>query len=156
AARGQLIRQSLLESVLLSLLGTASGVFLAWWMIDLVVHYAPLQWARLEDTALDGKVLLFAMALCLLTTMLFGLIPAWGASQAAPLESLHAGGRASTDGLAARRVRTVLVSLEVALSTMLLNVAGLLLASWQRILNAPRGFATHNVVAVDLSVSNAT
>ena len=124
--------------------------------MDVVVHHAPLQWARLEDATLDGNVLVFAIALCLFTTILFGLIPAWRASQASPLESLQAGGRGNTDGPRGSRVRTALVSVEVALSTVLLISAGLLLGSLQRILNVPRGFATQNVVAVDLRVSEAT
>jgi putative ABC transport system permease protein len=156
ASRGQLLRQSLTESALLGLLGTAFGVLLASWMMDLVIHHAPLEWTRLEDTALDGNVLGFAMAACFLTTVLFGLIPAWRASQSSPLESLHGDVRGSTDGPGARRIRTALVSLEVALSTVLLIGAGLLLASWQRILNAPRGFATQNVIAMDLRLSDAT
>jgi predicted permease len=156
AATRQLVAQSVAESALLGLAGTASGILLAWWMMDLVVHHAPLQWARLEDTSLDGNVLIFAVILCLITTMLFGLIPAWRASQASPLETLQAGGRGNTDGPRGSRMRAVLVSLEVALSTVLLISAGLLLGSLQRILNVPRGFATQNVVSVDLRVSDAT
>jgi putative ABC transport system permease protein len=150
ATRRQLAGQSVSESALIGFAGTACGILLAFWMIDLVVRYAPLQWARLEDAKLDGNVLLFAMVLCLFTTLLFGLIPAWRASQACPFDSLKSGGRGNTDGPRGNRVRTALVMIEVALSTLLLIGAGLLLGSLQRILNVPRGFVTRNVVAVDL------
>jgi predicted permease len=156
ATKLQLVGQSLAESLLLSVAGTGSGILLAWWTMDAVVHHAPLQWARLEDTALDGTVLVYAVVLSLVTTMLFGSIPAWRAARASPLETLQGGGRGNTDGPRGRRVRTTLVSLEVALSTVLLIAAGLLLASFQRILNVPRGFATDNVVTVDLRISEAT
>ncbi len=156
ASRRQLIGQSVAESALLGLAGTASGLLLALWMMDFVVHRAPLQWARLEDTSLDGNVLLCAIVLCLLTIILFGLIPAWRASQAHPLGMLQSGDRGKTEGPQGSRVRAVLVSLEVALSTVLLISAGLLLGSLQRILNVPRGFATQSIVGVDLRVSDTT
>ena len=156
AARWQLVGQSVSESGLLGLAGTACGILLAWWMIDSVVHYAPIQWARLEDAKLDGNVLLFAMVLCLFTTLLFGLIPAWRASQASPLDSLKTGGRVNIDGPRGNRVRNALVMVEVALSTLLLIGAGLLIGSLQRILNVPRGFVTRNVVAIDLRLPDST
>ena len=150
ATRRQLVAQSVWESALLGFAGTACGMLLASWMIDSVVRYAPLQWARLEDVKLDGNVLLFAMALCLLTTLAFGLIPAWRASQTCPLDTVKTGGRGNTDGPRGNRVRTVLIMIEVALSTLLLIGAGLLLDSLQRILNVPRGFVTKNIAAADL------
>ncbi len=152
----QLVGQSVAESALLGFAGTACGILLASWTIDSVVRYAPLQWARLEDVKLDGSVLLFAIVLCLFTTLLFGFIPAWRASRACPLDSLKSGGRGNTDGPRGNRVRTALVMIEVALSTLLLIGAGLLLGSLQRILNVPRGFVTRNVVAVDLRVPEST
>jgi len=60
-----LIRQSLAESALLSAAGGAIGVLLAWWIMDFVVRVAPVEWARLEQTSLDGRVLAFAAALCI-------------------------------------------------------------------------------------------
>lgn len=153
AARRHLIAQSLAESLLLAVSGAAAGILLAWWIMDIVVSRAPVQWARLEDARLDGNVLAFATGLCLLTVILFGVLPAWRSSQVSGLETLQSGGRGSIGGPRGGRLRTVLVSVEVALSTVLLIGAGLLLASLQRILNAPRGFANENVVAVDLRLS---
>jgi putative ABC transport system permease protein len=156
AARRRLITQSLAESALLAASGAAAGTLLAWWIMDVVVQRAPVQWARLEDARLDGNVLAFAAGLCLLTTILFGILPAWRASQVSPLEALQASARGNTDGPRGGRLRTALVSVGVALSTVLLIVAGLLLASFQHILTAPRGFAHENVAAVDLRLSAGT
>ena len=85
---------------MLGVLGTMLGTLLAWWLIDGVVHRAPLQWPRIENTALDVNVLAFAIGLCVLTAGLFGGWPAWHASRASPLAALQEGGRGSTGGRA--------------------------------------------------------
>jgi predicted permease len=86
---------------------------------------------------------------------LFGLLPAWRMSRISPLESLQATGRSYAGGRQGGRLRAGLVSAEVALSTLLLIGAGLLLASFQRVMHAPRGFESNNIIAVDLSVPQA-
>jgi len=156
ASRRQLLGQSFAESMLLCVCGTAGGILLASWGMDIVVHRAPLQWARLEEVSLDANVLAFAIALCLLTTVSLGIIPAWRASQAVSLETIQPGGRSGTDGPRGNRLRAGLITVEVALSTVLLISSGLLLVSLQRILNAPRGFVTENVIGVDLRISDAS
>ena len=98
ASRRHLLGHSLAESMLLAICGTAVGVLLASWIIDLVVHHAPLQWARLDEVSIDGHVLAFAVFLCLLTTMWLGIIPSWRASRVAPLETIQSGRRGSPDG----------------------------------------------------------
>ena len=113
---------------------------------------APLQWARLEDVSIDANVLVFAVALCLVTTILLGIIPAWRASRSLPLQTIRAGARGSMDGPRGNRMRGGLIAIEVALGTVLLISSGLLLASLHRILNAPRGFAIDNVAGVDLRI----
>jgi putative ABC transport system permease protein len=100
ARRRHLIAQSLMESLLLAVFGTALGTLLASWMIDTVVLRAPLQWARLENTSLDFNVLLFAIGLCFMTAVLFGALPALRVSQAHPLEALKEGGRGASDSRA--------------------------------------------------------
>ena len=145
-----------MESLLLAVFGTALGTLLASWMIDTVVLRAPLQWARLENTSLDFNVLLFAIGLCFMTAVLFGALPALRVSQAHPLEALKEGGRGRQRQPRGRRARSVLVGVEVALTTVLLICAGLLLASLERILNVPRGFESENLLALDLRLSEAT
>jgi predicted permease len=156
ATRRHLLGHSLAESTLLAIGGAALGVLLASWIIDLVVHDAPLQWARLDEVSIDANVLAFAVFLCLLTAMWLGIVPAWRASHLAPLEAIKAGMRGSTDGRQTSRLRGGLVAVEVALGTVLLIGSGLLIASLHRILNAPTGFAIDNVVSVDLRISDGT
>jgi predicted permease len=155
AGRRDLISASLAESVLIALGGTILGLLLAWWVIDLLIAWAPASLPGLREAALDRNVLGFAVVLCGLTSILFGLLPAWRMSRISPLESLQATGRSHTAGRQGGRLRAGLVSAEVALSTLLLVGAGLLLASFQRVMHAPRGFESDNIIAVDLSVPQA-
>ena len=155
ASRRRLLGHSLAESMVLGVCGTAVGVLFASWIIDLIVHHAPLQWARLEEVSIDANVLVFAAFLCLLTTMWLGIVPAWRASHVAPLEAIK-GGMRSTEGRQTNRLRGGLIAVEVALGTVLLIGSGLLIASLHRILNAPTGFAIDNVVTVDLRIPDAT
>jgi putative ABC transport system permease protein len=138
--------------VLIAASGTALGLLLALWIKDLVVLRAPTQLPRVEEDELDGNVLGFAIGLCTVTVILFGLLPAWRMSLVSPLESLQSGSRGNTDGPRGGRLRAVLVSAEVALSLLLLIGAGLLLASFQRVMNVPRGFQVGNIIAVKLSL----
>jgi putative ABC transport system permease protein len=156
ASRRDLLAHSLAESMLLGVCGTAVGILLASWIIDLVVHYAPLQWARLEDVSIDANVLLFAVALCMLTSIFLGIIPAWRACRSLPLQTIQAGARGSSDGPGGNRMRGWLIAIEVALGTVLLISSGLLLVSLHRILKAPRGFTTDDVASVDLRISDTT
>jgi putative ABC transport system permease protein len=126
ATRLRIIAQSLAESILLAVSETAIGILLGSWIMDVTVQRAPFQWARLEDARLDGSVLAFVVGLCFLTTMLFGILPAWRASQVSLRESLQSAGRGKTDGPRGGKLRPVLVSVEVGLSTVLLIGAGLL------------------------------
>jgi predicted permease len=150
-----LIAASLAESVLIALGGTILGLLLAWWVIDLLIAWAPANLPGLREAALDANVLGFAAVLCGLTSILFGLLPAWRTSRILPLGSLQATGRSHTGGRQGGRLRAGLISAEVALSTLLLIGAGLLLASFQRVMQVPRGFDSENIIAVDLSVPQA-
>jgi predicted permease len=155
AGRRDLIAASLAESVLIAVGGTILGLLLAWWVIDLLIAWGPANLPGLREAALDGNVLGFAVVLCGLTSILFGLLPAWRMSRISPLESLQASSRSHTGGRQGGRLRAGLVSAEVAMSTLLLIGAGLLLASFQRVMHAPRGFESDNIIAVDLSVPQA-
>jgi putative ABC transport system permease protein len=152
AGRRHLIGPSLAESVLIAAGGTTLGLLLAVWIKGLVVMRAPAQLPRLEEAALDGNVLAFAIGLCTVTVILFGLLPAWHMSRVSLVESLQSGSRGNTDGPRGGRLRAVLVSAEVALSLLLLIGAALLLASFQRVMNVSRGFQVENIMAVNLAL----
>ena len=81
AGRGRLIRQLLTESAMLACLGGAVGLLFAWWGLDLLVTLKPANLPRLDSISIDGRVLIFTLAVSLLTGLLFGLIPALHSSK---------------------------------------------------------------------------
>ena len=151
ASRGRIVRQMLAESLTVALAGGALGVLAAYWIVDLLIRTAPVNLPRLEEAAVDAPVLLFALLASILTGVLFGVAPAWRAAGLDPLEALQAGSRTG-EGPRGARLRAVLVSVEVALSTVLLVGAGLLLSSLVRLLRVDRGFEAHSVISVDLAL----
>jgi putative ABC transport system permease protein len=130
ASRWQIIRQLLIESVVLALVGGGLGLCLAAWGRDLLVALSPAGVPRFQDLPLDGWVLSFSLALSIVTSLLFGLWPAWHTSRADISLALNSGGRGSSDGPGARRSRDLLVIGEVALTLILLSAAGLVMKSF--------------------------
>jgi putative ABC transport system permease protein len=152
AGRRHLVRASLMESMIIGAGGTILGLVLAVWIQDLVIRFGPAQLPRLNEATLDFHVVAFAVGLCVLTVILFGLLPAWAMSQLSPLESIQSASRSHTDGPRGSYLRAALVSAEIALSIPLLIGAGLLLASLVRVLSVPRGIRMENVISVNLAV----
>lgn len=149
ARRSRLVGQLLVESVLLALLGGGAGLLLAVWALDLLRAFGPEQVPRLDEVAIDGRVLLFTLGLSIATALLFGLIPALHATRAELGETLREAGRsgrAATRG----RTRSVLIVAETALAVVLLIGAGLLLKSFARLQQVDPGFRAENVLAVDV------
>lgn len=152
ASRRHLIGQSLAESFILAACGTTLGLVMALWMIDIVVANAPAHLPRLDTVALDRNVVGFSLALCVLTTLIFGFLPAWHAVRNAALGSLNSGTRRHTDNPSRSRLQAALMSAEVGLSALLLIGAGLLLASFERVMSVPRGFDAENIHAALLAL----
>jgi hypothetical protein len=125
--------------LVLALSGTVVGVVIAIWIIDGVVGNAPAQLPRIDETSIDRGVVLFAAAVCVLTTVLFGVLPAWRAAQVDPQDSLRAAGRGVGETRRSGRVRALLVSAEVTLGTLLAIGSGLLIVSLHKTMNAPMG-----------------
>jgi putative ABC transport system permease protein len=150
AGKVNLIGLLLTESFLLALGGTAVGSILSMWIIDVVISLASVQIPRLEETAADVNVFAFAIAVCALTTILSGLLPAWRASRVDPQHALNAAGRTKTETLRGGRIRATLVGAEVALGTVLVIGSGLLLISFHHVMNTPRGFDGHDILMADL------
>lgn len=151
ASRGRLIRQLLAESVMLSVLGGAVGFALALGAIALLRH-APTSLPRLGDLGIDLRVLGFTFVVTLLTGIACGLVPALRISQVDPNEVLKEGGRGSAGGLGHERLRKVLIAAEVALSLVLLVGAGLLIRSYQHVLEANPGFDPKGVLTFRVSL----
>jgi putative ABC transport system permease protein len=149
ASRRDLIRYSLAESLIIALAGTIAGSILSLWITDLAVSRAPLL-PRAGEVVADFVVFGFAVGTCVLTTVLFGLLPACKASRADPMDALKAAGRGKTDTRRGGRIRATLIAAEVALGTVLVIGSGLLLSSFHRVMNSPRGFDGHDVLIADL------
>src|SRR5262249_10555115 len=126
------------------------GLILSQWITAFAVSRAPLL-PRIEDVATDTRVLLFAIGVCALTTILFGMLPAWQSSRADPLAAMSAGSRGNT--LHSRGIRRVLIAGEVALCVVLVIGSGLLVRSFQQVVTVPRGFDGHDVMIAELQLS---
>jgi putative ABC transport system permease protein len=156
ASRAQIARQALVESLTLSLAGGVLGVALAYAALKIIVSQAPIDLPRLDEVGLDGRVLWFAFALSAMTGLLFGMIPAWRSTAADPQEALRSNTRSSTETKGGLRIREVLVGFEVGLSAVLLIVAGLLIASFSRLMNVDKGFNSDHLIAVQVGLSPTT
>ena len=152
AGRMQLARQSLLESMLMSLAGGTLGAALAWWGLKALVALAPIDLPRLDAVHVDARVLLFALGVSLAAGVILGILPAWRRAAAAPIETLKSASRSNTEGRRGLRVRHTLVSLEAGLSAALLVTAGLLIASFVRVMTVDKGFSVEHVIAVNISL----
>src|SRR5438093_1197275 len=150
ADRGRLVRQLLTESVVLALLGGAAGLMLATLSTDLLQTLAPAELPRLSDIIIDRQVLAYAAGASILTSLLFGLVPALHASRGDSGGHLKEGGRTGTDGRRGGRVRAALGVGELAIALVLLVGAGLLIRSFIALNSEDPGFATRGVLALRL------
>ena len=155
AGVGRLIRQALVESLLLAVIGGALGVAVAAGSLDALAKSAPPEIPRLEEVHLDARVLLFAAAITTATGLLFGILPASRAACVDPQSALRAGGRTATGDSVGLRLRSALVVAEVTLSVVLLTTAGLLMTSFVRVMRAEKGFRAPAVLAADLQIPAA-
>ena len=155
AGRVQLIRQLLTESVLLALLGGFVGLLLATWGVDLLLALGPENIPRREEIGLDAGVLVFTLAVSLLTGLIFGLVPAWQASKADLNVTLKEGGQLQGTSAKHQRLRNALVIAEIALALVLLTGSGLLIKSFARLLDVNPGFDTSNVLALQVTLPSS-
>jgi putative ABC transport system permease protein len=150
ASRARIVRQLLAESLALSAIGAMLALLIARTGLAAFVALAGTAIPRSAEIRLDGSVLAFAVALALVTGIVFGLAPAWMNSRASLRESLQAGGRGSSGE--GGRTRQALIVAEVALTILLLTGAGLLLRSFQRLHAVEQGFSGERVVSFDLTL----
>jgi putative ABC transport system permease protein len=150
AERVRLIRQLVTESLLIACVGGATGVFLAFAGVRLLLRLNPGDIPRLNETSVDGRVLAFSIVTSLVTGVLFGLLPAISASRIDVMALLKQGGSKGTVGTS-NRLRHALIIAEVALSVILLAGAGLLIRSYLVLAAAGTGFSSSPVsLRVDL------
>ncbi len=149
AGRVALVRQSLIEGLMLSCAGGLVGLFVAYAGLDVLLALAPSDLPRLSNVGVDATVLLFALALSLTTGVVFGLAPALRVSKdIAP--SLKEGTRGA--GGSKHRASEILVAVEIALAVVLVVGAGLLITSFWKMLQVDPGFTPTHVVSVDIQL----
>jgi predicted permease len=151
ASRKSVIRQSLTESVLLSLVGGLAGLVLSFWGVRLLD--AESSWLLpTAGVSLDGRVLFFALATGILTGLVFGIIPAYRASKSDPNECLREGGR-STATKSRHRARNILVVAEIAVAFVSLICAGLMINTLGRVLHTRIGFNPDHLLTVEVRLT---
>ena len=146
ASRFQIVRQLLLETSVLALLGGAAGLLLACWGVDLLRAAGPANLPRLEEIRVNGLVVAFTFGIACLTSLIFGLIPALQASRPQVEQALKEAARGSTGGARSHRLRSAFVVSQFALSLVLLVGAGLLIRSFAQLRAVQPGFEANGVV----------
>ena len=155
ASRSEIVWQLLTESVVLSVIGGVAGVALASGTLKELALLFPKALPRLGDVSIDLPVLAFALAVSVLTGILFGVVPALRVSQLAPALALRDGTRTVTSGRGHHRLQTWLVIAETALGLVLLVGAGLLIRSFVSVLRVDPGFDAHHVLTARYTMPDA-
>ena len=140
ASRGRIVRGLLVESVLLGLIGGALGVALAYAGVRMLLAIGPANLPRLAEIALDWRTVAFTAVLSLLSSVLFGLVPALKYTRPRPSAALGSIGRRASVSRERQRVRSALVVVQVAIALVLLVSAGLMIRTFQSIQTVEPGF----------------
>ncbi|MCI0486101.1 MAG: ABC transporter permease [Blastocatellia bacterium] len=150
AGRGRLIRQLLTESTMLALAGGALGLVVAAWGLDLLVAFAARFTTRAAEIQIDGSVLLFTLAVSIVTGVAFGLVPAFY-SEKDLVASLKEGGCHLTGAASRKRMRSLLIVIQVAVSFVLLIGAGLMARSLIKLQQVDPGFNPERVLSMRIT-----
>ncbi len=150
ASRAEIIRQILVESVVLSLFGGVLGLAFSTFFLKIMLRFVPQNLPRLDTVPVDTAVLGFTIAASIITGVLFGVLPAWRMSKLDPSLAMREGTRSVTGGRAHGRLHSALVIAETALSMILLIGSGLFIRSFVRMLQANPGFDRRNVLTASL------
>jgi predicted permease len=152
ASRVKIIRQLLVESLVLSFCGGVAGVALAFGLLRGMVRLIPLDIPRMDSVAMDGRVLAFAVMVSVATGLLFGVLPAWRMSHLEPVRALRDGARGMAGSHGQHRLHSALVVAQTAIGLVLLVSSGLLIRSFIRILNVDPGFEPKHVLTARMRV----
>ena len=152
ATRLRLLRQMLTESLLLALIGGSLGLAFAFWVKTLLLSLVPESVPLPRDIPIGGSVIVFVLAASFLTTVLFGLVPAFQVSAMALHGPLQEGGRSGTPGRLRHRLQGVFVTVEFALALVLLIGSGLLIRSFAKLLETDPGFRPDHVLTLKIPI----
>ncbi|HJR59243.1 MAG TPA: ABC transporter permease [Vicinamibacterales bacterium] len=150
AARRRLVRQVLTESMLLTALGGAAGILLAYWAVPVIRQWLPETLTRADEVTVSAPVLLFSFGVCMLTGLAFAVLPALASSRGHVTDFLKEGGRGSS--AAGATPRQLLAGAQVALATLLLVGAGLFIQSLQRLQRVELGFDPRGITTAMMGV----
>jgi putative ABC transport system permease protein len=154
AGRWRLVRQLLTESLLLALLAAGVGLLLSWAGLRVLRAVGPADIPRLDEVAMDGRMLAFVLGASLATVLFFGLVPALQTAGGSLTSALKEGGKSSA-GTHASRLRSLLVAGEVALALVVLILAGLVIRSFLALQHTDLGFDPQNVLTFRLTLNTA-
>jgi predicted permease len=153
AGRGRIVRALLAESAILAVAGGAVGVALAAVTVRLLVSHGPDTLPRLHEIALDARALGFAVAASLLSSVIFGIVPALRYTRPEIASTLHAGGRTASDSRERRTARHGLVVVQVALALVLLVASGLMIRTFQALRSIDPGFTRPDEIqTIDVAI----
>jgi putative ABC transport system permease protein len=154
ASRVRVIRGMLVESLLVALVGCTAGVLLGAALMKLLIGLAPASIPRIGSVSMDWRVLIASAAVALVSGAIFGILPAWQVSQTDPADSLR-GSDKNLSGRSQLRWRGALTLAEIAVCTVLLIGAGLLLKSFVTVLGVDLGFQPQRVLAMNITLPDA-
>ena len=152
ASRRRIMQQLFTESLLLGIAGTVLGLLLSYLIVLLLIAVAPADIPRLDQVRLSAQVFIFTIVVMLLTTILFGLAPAFTTSRIDFIDSLREGGVKMAGGGSGNRFRQVIVVAEVAITLVLLIGAGLIFRTFMKLRQLDLGFNPQNVLTMQLNV----
>ena len=155
AARSRVMGQQLTESLIVAAAGGFVGSVVAYWGVKLLLAVSPDSLARAEEVGFNVYLLGFALAVTVLTGLVFGAAPAVRASRVDPNEALHEGSRGNTGGKGANSARSVLVVTQVALALVLLVGAGILIKSFVALQRVDLGFNPTNVATFEVNLPSS-
>lgn len=153
ASRGRIVRQLVLENLLLAVTGGLVGIGCAWAGLRAIVRVIPGDLPRADEVTISAAAIAVGFGLSLLTGIVFSLLPAWRLGRTDPQSTLHATRRSLSESRGTARVRGLLVVGEVAMSTVLVSVAALLIASFARLTHVERGFTVSDAVFADIELA---
>ena len=152
AGRSRLVKQMIVESLVLAILGGVLGLFLAYCGVSILLAIKPANVPRITEIGLDGRLILFSFGISLLTGLIFGLAPALQASKLHLTESLREGGWNSHAGLGHHRLRKVFVVAQIAIALVLLVGAGLMIKAFNHLRSIDPGYKPDRVLIADVSL----
>ena len=157
ASSGRIVRQLLTESLILAITGAGLGVFLAYWSLGFIVDRLPEgSFPNEADFHIHMPVLLFSVGLALITGILFGLFPALQLARPEISQVMQSGTRKVAGSVRGKRLHSVLIAGQIALTLLLLTAAGIAIQGFVRMLHVNLGYNPHNVMSVGIPVHEHT